>query len=96
MVRLKRKHPGQEITVDGAQDLWWPRTDREIIDLCQSCGSCSAYGKNLKASKSFNYSEPLPELSGPNEELQTGFTGPMFDSKGRKIFILVAIGRFSK
>ena len=57
---------------------------REIIDLCQSCKSCSAYGKNLKTSKSFNSVEPLPELSGVNEELQMDLAGPMFDSKGKK------------
>ena len=69
---------------------------REIIDLCQSCRSCSAYGKNLKTSKTFNSAEPLPELSEVNEELQIDLAGPMFDSKGKKLIIIVAIDRFLK
>ena len=43
MARLHRTHPGQEAMVDAAQYLWWPKMHREIIDLCQSCRSCSAY-----------------------------------------------------
>ena len=81
MARLHRIHAGQEAMVDAAQYQWWPKLHREIIDLCQSCRSCSAYGKNLQTSKSFNSAEPLPELSEVNEELQLGLAGPMFDSK---------------
>ena len=96
MSRLHRTHPGQEAMVDAAQYLRWPKMHREIIDLCQTCRSCSAYGKNLKTSKTFNSAEPLPELSKVNEELQIDLAGPMFDSKGKKLFIIVAIDRFSK
>ena len=96
MARFHRTHPGQEAMVDGAQYLWWPKMHREIIDLCQSCRSCSAYGKNLKTSKTFNSAEHLPELSEVNEELQIVLAGPIFDSKGKKLFIIVAIDRFSK
>ena len=69
---------------------------REIIDLCLTCRSCSAYGKNLITSTTFNSAEPLPELSEVNEELQIDLAGPMFDSKGKKLLIIVAIDRFSK
>ena len=82
MARLHRTHPGQEAMVDAALYLWWPKMHREIIDLCQSCRSCSAYGKNLKMSKTFNSAEPLPELSEVNEELQIDLACPMFDSEG--------------
>ena len=70
MTRLHRTHPGQEVMVDAAQYLWWPKTHREIIVLCQSCRSCSAYGENLKTSKSFSSAEPLPEFLGVNEKLK--------------------------
>ena len=96
MARLHRTHPGQEAIVDAAQYLWWPKMQREIIDLCQSCRSCSAYGKNLTTFKSFKFSEPLPELSGPNEKLQLGFAGPMFDSKGEKAIFPNTIEQFLK
>ena len=96
MARLYTTHPGQEAMVDAAQYLWWPKMHRENIDLCKSYRSCSAYGKNLKTSKSFNSAEPLSEVSGVNEELHMDRAGPMFDSKRKKLFIIVAIDRFSK
>ena len=96
LARVHRTHPGQEAMVDAAQYLWWPKMHKEIIDLCQTCRSCSAYGKNLKTSKTFNSAGPLPELSEVDEELQIDRAGPMFDSRGKKLFIIVAIDRFSK
>ena len=38
----------------------------------------------------------MPLLTGPNQELQSDFAGPILDDKGVKIFLLVAIDRFSK
>ena len=52
--------------------------------------------RNLKTSKPFNSAEPLPELSEVNEELQIDLAGPTFDSRGKKLFIIVAIDRFLK
>ena len=54
------------------------------------------YGKNLKPVKTFQTTQPLPNLTGPNQELQLEFAGPNLDDKRVKIFLLVAIGRFSK
>ena len=50
----------------------------------------------MKANASFNSTKPLPLLSGPNEELQLDYAGPLLDSDGNSIFILVAIDRYSK
>ena len=38
----------------------------------------------------------MPNLTGPNQELQLHFAGPVLYVKGAKIFLLVAIDRFSK
>ena len=38
----------------------------------------------------------MPQLTGPNQELQLDFAGPILDDKGVKILLLVAIDRFSK
>ena len=50
----------------------------------------------MKANASFNSIKLLPLLSGPNEELQLDYAGPLLDSDGNSIYILVAIDRFSK
>ena len=96
LFRLHRSHAGQLAMVDGAQYIWWPRMHRDIVQLCKDCPQCTKFGKNLKANASFNSTKPLPLLSGPNEELQLDYEGPLFDSSGNSIYILVAIDRYSK
>ena len=54
------------------------------------------FGKNLIPAKTINFAQSLPSLSGPNQELQLDFNGPILDDKGSKVFLLVAIDRFSK
>ena len=82
--RLHRTHPKQEAMI-GAAVYIWSRMHREVIKLCQNCRQCSEYGKNIRTSKPFNSSKPLPELAAPNEELQMDFAGPILDSKGKKL-----------
>ena len=68
----------------------------DIIQLCKDCPQCTKFGKILKANTSFNSTKPLPLFSGPNEELQLDYAGPLPDSAGNNIYILVAIDRYSK
>ena len=94
--RLHRPHAGQLAMVDAAQYIWWPRMHRDIVQLCKDCPQCTKFGKNLKANVSFNSTKPLPLSSGPNEELQLDYAGPLLDSYGNSVYILVAIDRYSK
>ena len=94
--RLHRSHAGQLAMVDAAQYIWWPRMHRDIVQLCKDCPQCTKFGKNLKANASLNSSNPLPLLSGPNEELQLDYADPLLDSFGNSMYILVAIDRYSK
>ena len=89
--RLHRSHAGQLAMVDAAQYIWWPQMHRDIVQFCKDCPQCTKFGKNLKANASFNSSKPLPLLFGPNEELQLDYAGPLLDSFGNSIYILVAI-----
>ena len=68
----------------------------QIIETCEKCQECTLFGKNLKPASTFNTAKSLPVLSGPNQELQLDFAGPILEEKGSKIFLLVAIDRFSK
>ena len=87
--RLHRSHAGQLAMVDAAQYIWWPRLHRDIVQLCKDCPQNTKFGKNLKANTSFNSTKPLPLLSGPNEELQLNYGGPLLDSVGNNIYIFV-------
>ena len=96
LARLHRSHPGQEAMMAASEYLWWPFMKRQIIETCEKCRECTLFGKSLKPASTFNTASYLPVLSGPNQELQLDFTGPILDEKGSKIFLLVAIDRFSK
>ena len=96
LTRLHRSHPGQEAMMTASEYLWWPFMIRQIIETCEKCRECTLFGKNLKPASTFNTAKSLPVLSGPNQELQLDFAGPILDEKGSKIFLLVAIDRFSK
>ena len=96
LARLHRSHPGQEAMVAASEYLWCLFMNRQIIETCEKCRECTLFGKNLKPASTFNTAQSLPVLSGPNQELQLDFAGPTIDEKGSKIFLLVAIDRFSK
>ena len=96
LTRLHRSHPGQEAMMTASEYLWWPFMNRQIIETCEKCRECTLFGKNLMPAATFNSAKSLPVLSGPNQELQLDFAGPILDEKGSKIFLLVAIDRFSK
>ena len=84
--RLHRSHPGQEATMAASEYVWWPFLNRQIIETCEKCRKCTLFGKNLKPAKTFNTGQSLPSLSGPNQELQLDFAGPILDDKGSKVF----------
>ena len=94
--RLHRSHPGQEAMMSASEYIWWQFLNRQIVDICEKCRECRLYSKNLKPVKTFHTTQPLPDLTAPNQELQLDFAGPILDEKGVKIFLLVAIDRFSK
>ena len=96
LTRLHRSHPGQEAMMVAFEHLWWPFMNRQIIETCEKCCECTLFGKNLKPATIFNTAQPLPSLSVPSQELQLDFAGLILDDKGSKIFLLVAIDRFSK
>ena len=94
LARLHRSHPRQEAMMSASEYIWWPFLNRQIAHPCEKCRK-TLYGKNLKPAKTFHTAQTLPNLSGPNQELQLDFTGPILDDKGSKIFLLVAVDRFS-
>ena len=99
-VVLSRLHcslPGQEEAMMVASDyIWWPFLNRQFVETCEKCRECNLFGKNLKPAKTFNTAQSLPCMSGRNQESRIDFTGPILDDKGSKIFLLVAVNRFSK
>ena len=75
---------------------WWPFLNRQIVDLCEKCRECTLYGNNFTPAKTFHTAQAFPTLSGPNQELQFYFAGPILDIQNTKVFLLVAVDLFSK
>ena len=94
--RVHRGHLGQEAMLDVSRHLWWPHMHNDIVNMAEDCRSCTRYGKNANNIIPKNATKPLPLLSQPGEEVQLDYAGPLEDTKGRKIYLLVAIDRYSK
>ena len=94
--RLQQGHPGQEAILEVSNYLWWPHMHKDIVNMTEECRSCTRYGKNTKYIIPKNSAKPLPLLTQPGQELQSDYAGPLEDHKGKKIFLLVAIDRYSK
>ena len=96
LTRLNRSHPGQEAMMTASEYLWWPFLNRQVVEICEKFREYTLFGMNLKTAKTFNTAKSLPSQSGPNQDLQLDFAGPILDDKGSKIFLLVAVDRFAK
>ena len=93
--RIQRGHPGHEAMLGVSQYLWWPHMHMDIANLAEECRSCTRYGQNVKYLIPKKASKPLLLLTQQGQEVQLGYAGPLENHRG-KIYLLVAIGRFSK
>ena len=94
--RLHQGNPGQEAMLEVFNYLWWPHMHKDIVNMAEECRSCTRYGKNAEYLIPKNSAKPLPLLTQPGQELQLDHAGPLEDHKGKKIYLLVAIDRYSK
>ena len=94
--RIHRGHPGQAAMLDVSKYLWWPHMHKDIVNLAEECRSCTRYGKNAKYINPKNATKPLPLLTQPGQEVQLDYAGPLEDYKGKNIYLLVAVDRYSK
>ena len=68
---------------------------KDIVNLAEECSECTRYGKKAKFILPKNSSQPLPLLSQLGQEVHLDYAGPLEDYKGKKIYLLIAIDRFS-
>ena len=69
---------------------------KDIVNLAEKCRNCTRYGKNAKYVIPKHATKPLPLLTQPGQELQLDNARSLEDHKGKKIYLLVAIDRYSK
>ena len=96
LAHLHRSHPAQAAMMDASEYIWWPFLNRQKVIVCEKCPERNLFGKNIKTSATCNSTKPLPLLSAPKYDFHLDFAGPITDDKEGKIYILVAIDRFSK
>ena len=69
---------------------------KEIVNLAEERRSCTRYGKRAKNVIPKNSTKSLPLRTQPGQELQQYYHRPLEDHKGKKIYLLVEIDRYSK
>ena len=94
--RIHRGNPGQEVMLGVSQNLCLPHMHNDIVNLEEKCRTCTRFGENVKYLIPKNASKPLPLLTQPGQEVQLDYAGPLENHRGKKIYLLVAIDRFSK
>ena len=94
--RIHQGHPGQEAMLGVSQYLWWPHVHKDIVNLTEECRSCTRYGKNVKYLIPIKASKPLPLLTQPGQEVQLDYAGPLENHRGKKIYLLAALDKYSK
>ena len=94
--RIHQGYPGQEAMLGFSQYLCWLHMHKDIVNIAEECRSCTRYGKNVKFLIPKNASRPLPLLTQPGQEVQLDYAGPLENHREKKMYLLVAIDRFSK
>ena len=54
LTRLHHPDPGQEAMMPASEYIWWPFSNRQIVETCEKCRECTLYGKNLKHVKTLH------------------------------------------
>ena len=72
-----------------------PYMHRETLSKAAQCEPCTDVGKNLKPIVLASKWKPLLNCSGPNEEIQIDFGGPITNEKDQDIHFLECIDHFS-
>ena len=88
-------HPGSWGMISLSQYAWWPYMHREILAKTFDCVPCTDIGKNLKPIIPKSKWHPHILCQEPNEEIQIDFGGPILNEKGKEIYFLTCIDRYS-
>ena len=78
------------------ETFWWPGMHQKIQEKSKTCPICRAAGKNIVTQISSTEKKNLEILTGPNQEIQLNFAGPIKSKTRGDVYILVAIDRFSR
>ena len=72
-------HPESWGMTELANHVWWPFCIRDLLNRARLCKSRTDLGKNLKPFLPSNQFKPLTPCVKPNQEIQLGFAGPIYD-----------------
>ena len=93
---LHKGHPSTTHMDQSAEAFWWPDLNREIREKMENCPSCRASGRNLKSQLPSTERNKLEIFFEPNQEIQLDIAGLIKTKTRDKVFVLVAVDRFSK
>ena len=74
------------------QSYFWPNMDKDVRTHLDSCSKCQA---RKKTGSSYNYLQPMPQCTAPNQRVHIDLFGPLKTTNGKK-YILTATDAFTK
>ena len=74
------------------QSYFWPNMEKDIKEHLNTCTKCQA---RKKTGSSYNYLQPMPQCTAPNQRVHVDLFGPLLSTDGKK-FILTATDGFTK
>ena len=72
---LHNGHPGRDSMLPTVANVWWPRFNREVLGIAQTCQHCKTAGKNIKTLLRQKQLGQLPKCNENNQEIVIDFAG---------------------
>ena len=74
------------------QSYFWPNMEKDIKLHLTSCVKCQ---KRKKIGSAYNYLQPMPQCTAPNQRVHIDLFGPLLSTDGKK-YLLTATDAFTK
>ena len=74
------------------QSYFWPNMEKDIKLHLDSCVKCQ---KRKKIGSAYNYLQPMPQCTAPNQRVHIDLFGPLLSTDGKK-YLLTATDAFTK
>ena len=68
--------PGRDSMLATVSNVWWPRHNREVVGIAQTCQQCKTAGTNIKPILRQNQVRRIPACTEKNQEIAIDFAGP--------------------
>ena len=87
-------HPGRDSMLATVANVWWPRLQRKVVRIAQTCHQCKTSGKNIEPILRQKIGK-IPKCKEINQEIAIDFAGPFQIAIRSKKYLLVSIDYYT-